>query len=49
MCIEELTSEAIDLLKELIGIPSVSRDEKNAADFLKNIFVMQVSSPSFRK
>jgi len=35
MCIEELTSEAIDLLKELIGIPSVSRDEKNAADFFE--------------
>ena len=35
MCIEELTSEAIDLLKELISIPSVSRDEKNAADFFE--------------
>jgi len=36
MCIEELTSEAIGLLKGLIGIPSVSKEEKNAADFLES-------------
>ncbi|NCC10161.1 MAG: M20/M25/M40 family metallo-hydrolase [Bacteroidia bacterium] len=31
-----LTTEAITLLKSLISIPSISREEKDAADFLQN-------------
>ncbi|MGI6793513.1 M20 family metallo-hydrolase [Bacteroides sp. KG68] len=36
-----LTSEAIGLLKSLISIPSISRDEEKAADFLQNHIEMQ--------
>ncbi len=32
---QELAGEAVELLKNLISIPSVSREEKNAADFLE--------------
>ena len=32
---QELANEAIDLLKQLISIPSISREEKAAADFLE--------------
>ena len=32
--IETLVSEAIGLLKSLIAIPSLSREEEQAADFL---------------
>ncbi len=34
--LEYYTSEAITLLNSLIGIPSVSREEEKAADFLQN-------------
>ena len=34
--IPTLTSEAIGLLKSLIAIPSLSRDEEKAADYLQN-------------
>ena len=30
------TSEALTLLHSLIGIPSISREEEAAADFLQN-------------
>jgi len=33
--ISNLTAEAIELLKNLISIPSISREEKEAADFLE--------------
>lgn len=33
---EKETSEAIEILKSMISIPSFSRDEKNLADFLEN-------------
>ena len=36
-----LVSEAIGLLKSLIGIPSISRDEKKAADHLQTYIEMQ--------
>lgn len=34
--ISSMTAEAVGLLKSLIGIPSVSREETQAADFLQN-------------
>ena len=34
--IEYYTSEATTLLNSLIGIPSLSREEEAAADFLQN-------------
>ena len=37
--IETLVSEAIGLLKSLIAIPSLSREEEQAADFLQNYLV----------
>ena len=37
----DLTSEAIGLLKSLIAIPSLSRDEEKAADYLQNYIEMQ--------
>ena len=40
--IETLVSEAIGLLKSLIAIPSLSREEEQAADFLQNYIEMQV-------
>ena len=39
--IETLVSEAIGLLKSLIAIPSLSREEEQAADFLQNYIEMQ--------
>lgn len=33
--IKQYTQDAVELLKKLISIPSVSRDEKDAADFLE--------------
>ncbi len=36
-----LTSEAVGLLKSLIGIPSISRDEEKAADCLQRYIEMQ--------
>ena len=36
--IEYYTSEATTLLNSLIGIPSLSREEEAAADFLQNYF-----------
>ena len=39
--IPTLTSEAIGLLKSLIAIPSLSREEEQAADFLQNYIEMQ--------
>lgn len=39
--IPTLTSEAIGLLKSLIAIPSLSRDEEKAADYLQNYIEMQ--------
>lgn len=36
MTLQEYTNEAVSLLKRLIAIPSVSRDEKAAADELEN-------------
>ena len=41
MDIETLVSEAIGLLKSLIAIPSLSREEEQAADFLQNYIEMQ--------
>ena len=38
--IPTLTSEAIGLLKSLIAIPSLSRDEEKAADYLQNYIEM---------
>ena len=31
-----MTTEAVSLLKSLISIPSISREETQAADFLQN-------------
>lgn len=42
------TSEAIQLLKNLISIPSFSRDEKKASDFLEN-FIQEKKQKVFRK
>lgn len=46
MNIEKLTQDAVNLLCRLIEIPSISRDEKNAADmleqFMKNEYHMDV-------
>ena len=39
--IETLVSEAIGLFKSLIAIPSLSREEEQAADFLQNYIEMQ--------
>ena len=33
---ESITSEAVGLLKSLISIPSPSREEEKAADYLQN-------------
>jgi len=38
--IQELTNDAIVLLQQLIAISSLSRDEKNAADFLERFLEM---------
>ena len=38
--IPTLASDAIGLLKSLIAIPSVSRDEQQAADFLQRYIEM---------
>ena len=43
--IETLVSEAIGLLKSLIAIPSLSREEEQAADFLQNYIEMQGMQP----
>lgn len=48
MDIDELYYEAVDLLKKLIAIPSVSRDEKVVADTIED-FLERNSSPVFRK
>ena len=34
--IPTMTAEAVSLLKSLISIPSISREETQAADFLQN-------------
>ena len=39
--IPTLPSEAIGFLKSLIAIPSLSRDEEKAADYLQNYIEMQ--------
>ena len=39
--IQTLVSEATGLLKSLIAIPSLSREEEQAADFLQNYIEMQ--------
>ena len=35
-----MTTEAVSLLKSLISIPSISREETQAADFLQNYIEM---------
>src|SRR5665647_444656 len=35
MMFQELTNDAVSLLQQLIAIPSLSKDEKAAADFLE--------------
>jgi acetylornithine deacetylase len=40
MKFQEETNDAIALLQQLIAIPSVSKDEKNAADFLERFIEM---------
>lgn len=37
-----MTTEAVSLLKSLISIPSISREETQAADFLQTILKWQV-------
>ena len=39
--VQTLVSEATGLLKSLIAIPSLSREEEQAADFLQNYIEMQ--------
>ena len=39
--VQTLVSEATGLLKSLIAIPSLSREEERAADFLQNYIEMQ--------
>ena len=39
--VQTLVSEATGLLKSLIAIPSLSRDEEKAADYLQNYIEMQ--------
>ena len=41
---EEYVSDAVDLLKKLISTPSVSRNEKEAADYVDMIFRLFLSS-----
>ena len=36
-----MTTEAVSLLKSLISIPSISREETQAADFLQNYIEMR--------
>jgi acetylornithine deacetylase len=38
MTIDELASQSVELLKEMIEIPSLSREEKKVADFLEATF-----------
>ena len=38
--ISYMTTEAVSLLKSLISIPSISREETQAADFLQNYIEM---------
>ena len=40
MDIKEYTNDAVALLKELIAIPSISRDERKAADRLSQYLDM---------
>ena len=42
---ETLTHNAIDVLKALIRIPSISRDEEAAADFIFNYLTAQGAHP----
>ncbi len=42
---ETLTHNAIDILKALIRIPSISRDEEAAADFIFNYLTAQGANP----
>ncbi|MDR0811717.1 MAG: M20 family metallo-hydrolase [Paludibacter sp.] len=37
----DANEQAVDLLKHLISIPSISRDEKAAADFLENFLIAE--------
>ena len=46
--VKQLTSEAVDLLKRLIAIPSVSRDEAHAADEIERFMVEAGLSPQRR-
>ena len=43
------TSEALTLLHSLIGIPSISREEEAAADFLQNYIEENGIMRTFRK
>ena len=43
--VKQLTSEAVDLLKRLIAIPSVSRDESRAADEIERFMTDAGLSP----
>ena len=44
--IPTLTSEAVGLLKSLISIPSVSRDEARAADCLQQYIEQKACRPA---
>ena len=47
--ISYMTTEAVSLLKSLISIPSISREETQAADFLQNYIEWQVCRPGARE
>ena len=42
--IPTMTAEAVSLLKSLISIPSISREETQAADFLQNYICLLYTS-----
>ncbi|NEW84531.1 MAG: M20 family metallo-hydrolase [Mariniphaga sp.] len=44
--IDQIASESVDLLKEMIGIPSLSREEKEVADYLEETFSIWGLNPS---
>lgn len=46
MMIDQIASESVDLLKEMIGIPSLSREEKEVADYLEETFSIWGLNPS---
>ena len=45
MDIDELYYQAVDLLKELIATPSISREENNAADIIERFFSNNGATP----